>query len=189
MFLILIKETGRAHGSARSIEPFNIVECLELCSDLLEGFGGHSMAAGLSLLEENLEAFEESVNIAAAEIMPQGLPEPAVEVEAILNLNEITKDMAESILTLEPYGQGNPEPLFATESVVVQSMQKIGVDGAHLKLIVSGVNTDSFGCIAFGFGEYANKIAIGSKIDICYNIRLNSFNGNESIQLHINSIK
>ena len=105
-------ESGMGGGSARSIDKFNIVEALRLSADLLAGFGGHALAAGLSLPLENLDALEERLNDLASEIITDEDLLPRIEVEAKLEPSDITRQLAERIRDLEPFGEGNPEPLF-----------------------------------------------------------------------------
>lgn len=181
-------ETGMGGGSARSVEPFNMVEGLRHCSDLLGRFGGHALAAGLSIPLENMDAFEERINALASEVIPEAELAPRIDVEMELKPTEITRKLADMIALLEPYGEANPEPLFMSRDLTVLKRQRVG-DGSHLKLTVQGKNAPPIDCIAFKMGDVADDLELGSLVDLCYNIRLNSFNGNETVQLVVKAIR
>ncbi|MCX6344563.1 MAG: single-stranded-DNA-specific exonuclease RecJ [Armatimonadetes bacterium] len=180
-------ETGIASGSARSRFPFNLIEGLSECADILCGYGGHALAAGLSVIFENIEAFEERINTIAADIIKDEDLLPKIEAEVELEPGKITRQLADSIANLEPFGAGNPEPVFMTRGFIVKQRQRVG-DGSHMKLTVQGENCAPINCIAFRMGEYVDRLELGDTVDMCYNIRLNSFNGTESVQLTVNAI-
>ena len=182
------EETGIGSGSARSIDTFDIGAALEQCRDLLLRCGGHAFAAGVSLKLDKLEAFEERLNsIAAQVIKPEDLI-PHLEVEGELGVEDITESLLEDLARLEPFGVGNPEPLFMTRRAESVDCKTVGSDQAHLKLRVRGDATIPVDCIAFGFGPVCDSIPVGSSVDLCYNVRRNSYNGNESIQLMVKDL-
>ncbi len=173
---------GVGHGSARSTEDFNLLEGLRQCSSLLGRFGGHALAAGLSISLADVEAFEEKINALAAEVIPVEYLAPRIEVECEMDLADVTRELADTLAGMEPFGAGNPEPLFGSRGVCVQSIQRVG-DGSHLRLGVQGRGAAPMTCIGFGLGDLADQLAIGGIIDLCYCIRVNSFNGSETVQL------
>jgi single-stranded-DNA-specific exonuclease len=175
-------KTGMCTGSARSIAAFNLYEALCSCSDLLERFGGHAMAAGMSVRGENLERFDDEINALAEELISDEELVPRVEVEAELQPEEVTGELAGLLATLEPFGMGNPEPLFMTRGMVVRQRQRVG-DGSHLKLEVSSDGLPPISCIAFRMGDRCELLQLGGKVDLCYNLRLNEFNGAVTAQL------
>lgn len=182
------EETGIGHGSARSIPEFNMIKGLSLCSGHLGRFGGHTLAAGLSIATTDIDRFEEAINQVATEMVPEEAFEPRIEMDAELNAADIDGELAEMITRLEPFGTGNPEPLFMTRDLAVIQRQKVG-DGSHLKLVVQGKDAPPISCIAFKQGDMADHIDIGSRIEVCYHIRINEFNGNRSVQLTIKAIR
>lgn len=183
---ILLSEDGEAgvcSGSARSIDQFNLIDALRSCEDLLIRCGGHQHAAGLCVETAKLEGFEEKLNRIAGEIIrPEDLI-PTIVVDGVLHPEEVGFDLAREIAALEPFGHGNPEPVFVTPELEVVNKQRVGGDGSHLKMRVRGHGTEPADCIGFGMGELADGISVGSEVDICYNIRVNRFNGYENVQL------
>lgn len=182
------EKSGIAAGSARSIEGFHILEGLESCGHLLGKFGGHAAAAGLSVPLANLEAFETAINEYAAGVIPPEELVPRIVLDAELGACDISRELADQIAEMEPFGMGNPEPLFMSRGMKIVDMQRVG-DGSHLKLRVSGNGSDAISCIGFGLGELEGSVELGSLIDLCYTIRLNTYNGNESVQLVVKALR
>ena len=174
--------SGIGHGSGRSIDGFNLLEGLYHCGDLLAGFGGHTQAAGLSIQLDNLDAFEDKINEYAHEIIPAEALIPKVTAEIEIDSTDITRELVDMLASMEPFGMSNPEPLFITRNLNVLQRQRVG-DGSHLRLQVQGDGSSPVNCIAFGMGDMADNIELGGSIDLCYSIRLNVFNGNESVQM------
>lgn len=177
-----------AHGSARSIDAFNIIDALNECEDILINAGGHAKAAGLTLPADRLEEFRERLLDMAAEwISPEDLV-PRVEVEAEIRPSEITYSLQREIERMEPFGECNPEPLFVTRGLEVAELWRVGQDGAHLKMRVVGDGT-ALEAVAFGRGEMESEISRGSVIDLCYTLKTDKFNGSECVQLTVEDIK
>ncbi len=177
-----------ASGSARSVDGFNLLEGLHHCADLLGRYGGHALAAGLSVSLDNLDEFERKINAYAADmLMPEQLV-PKIMLDAELNASDISRKLADSIAGLEPFGAGNAEPLFMSCKMKVLDCQRVG-DGSHLRMRVDGNGSGSISCIAFGMGEMHSSIELGSAVDLCYSIRLNMYNGVESVQLVVKAIR
>lgn len=173
---------GIGSGSARSVPEFNLIEALRACEDLLERFGGHALAAGVTVRLANLDEFEERINSIAFAAIPEEELVPRVEVDAEIAPDQITRELADAIASMEPFGMGNPEPVFVTRNVAVVARQRVG-DGSHLKFQVQGHNQPPVDCIGFGLGDYADSLELGGLVDVCYSIRINDFNGADSVQL------
>jgi len=180
--------SGMACGSARSIEGFDLLAGLHHCADLLDRYGGHSFAAGLSLSLANLGEFEAKINAYAAGVIAPEQLMPRITLDAELAPSDITRGLADSIAGLEPFGEGNPEPLFVSRGVKVLDCQRVG-DGSHLRMRVDGDGAGPLSCICFGLGDLENSVELGSRVDLCYSIRLNAFNGVESVQLVVKAIR
>ena len=178
---------GVGHGSARSIESFHMLEALSACSDTLLRYGGHALAAGLKLSLDRLDEFEHRINEIGLELIAEDELVPTVDIEAEISLDEVTERVAEEIARFEPFGVGNPEPLFALRGVTVLQKQLVG-DGSHLKLLVGQGDSRTVGCIGFGLAGYAPSLEIGGSADLCCSIRFNHFNGNSSVQLNLTDI-
>jgi single-stranded-DNA-specific exonuclease len=129
-----------------------------------------------------LDEFEEAINAYAAEVIPDEELVARLELEAELQADEITTDLATALGMMEPFGTGNPEPLFLTRGLAVRQRVRVG-DGTHLKLEVTSDGLAPISCIAFGMGDACDEIQIGSGIDLCYSLRLNDFNGASPAQL------
>lgn len=182
------EQCGVACGSARSVEGFNLLEGLRYCDPLLDRYGGHTAAAGVSLPLANLDAFEKSINDYAAEMLPVEELVARITMDAELDTADVTHALADSIASLEPFGMGNPEPLFMSRAVHVVDRKRVG-DGSHLRLQVRGKTGAPISCIGFGLGDMESTVALGSAVDLCYSIRLNTFNGVESVQLMVKAIR
>ena len=174
--------SGFGHGSARSIDGFNMLEGLRHCHDLLAGYGGHTLAAGMSVQLDNLQAFEDKINEYALDMIPEEVLAPRVIAEVEINAADINRKLVDILALMEPFGMGNPEPLFITRNLNVLQRQRVG-DGSHLRLQVQGKDASPISCIAFGMGDAADIIELGGSIDLCYSIRLNVYNGIESVQM------
>jgi single-stranded-DNA-specific exonuclease len=182
------EERGIGTGSARSIEAFDIGSALDECRDVLLRCGGHALAAGVSINLEQLEAFEEKLNrIATEQITPEDLI-PRMEVDGDLSLDEVSMELLDDLKRMEPFGMGNPEPLFITRNAGLVDKRQVGSAQAHLKMRVGQNGARATDCIAFGKGDAYDTLQVGSGVDLCYNIRLNEFNGNQSVQLMVKDL-
>ncbi len=188
ILLTVNEEDGTAHGSGRSIEAFNMIDALNQCKDLLRRSGGHALAAGLSLSTDNLTEFEEKLNKIATEIIKPEDMIPRITVEGELDPTEISWELLREINRLEPFGSGNPEPVFCSSGIEVIDTGRVGGEGAHLKMKVR-VHSDRLDCIGFGMGPRQPSVQLGRSIDLCYNIRSNSYNGYDNLQLMLRDIR
>ena len=190
--VILTHSNGMATGSARSVNGFDLYQAIESCSDLLENFGGHKYAAGLTLKEQNIEKFRNRFEEAVREnIQPEQLI-PVVEIDTEIALHDIDEKFVRIISQFQPFGPENSAPVFLTENVVDNGFGKpVGNGKEHLKLNL--VQEDNpfkvFSAIAFNQGKHLPKISQGMGFDICYAIEENEFRGTISVQLNIKDIK
>jgi len=182
------EEGGIGVGSARSIETFDIGSALDECRDVLLRCGGHALAAGVSIKLDKLEAFEEKLNrIATERITPEDLI-PRMEVDGDLTLDEVSMELLDELKRLEPYGMGNPEPVFVTRNAKLIDKRQVGSAQDHLKLRVGRDGARPTDCIAFRQGDAYDTLQVGSGVDLCYNIRLNEFNGTQIVQLTVKDL-
>ena len=189
--VVLTKSSELITGSARSVTGFDIYKAIEGCRELLENFGGHTYAAGLSLKEENLSAFTERLQkLAAEEIIPEQMI-PQIDIDAVLDLHNITPQFMNELKRMSPFGPENQKPVFCSLGVKDYGTSKlVGKDQDHIKLelIDDRSNTPIHG-IAFGMHQHINHIKAMKPFDICYTIEENTYNGNTSLQLMIKDIK
>lgn len=177
-------------GSARSVKGFDIHLALSQCSDLLESFGGHAFAAGLSLKPEHLNKFIETFEQIVSDTISESSLVPSIEIDAEIAFNEINMNFFTILKRFSPFGPQNLQPLFVTKDVICADDVRI-VGETHLKLSVFQRNSRSYpiNAIAFGFGHYYKQIAQGTPFQICYHIDTNEWQGKTTLQLNIKDIK
>ena len=182
-------EDGIISGSARSVGGFDIYTAIDSCSDLLTNFGGHKYAAGLSMHIDNLPAFCERFEQYVATHIREDQLQPTLLVEAELELADITPAFYNVIRCLEPFGPGNPRPLFVSRNLINhRDTRAVGKDGEHLRLDVTDRAYAITG-IAFKRGAMAQHIQNGNPVDICYELDENTFNNRTTIQMMVQDIK
>ncbi|HPG32838.1 MAG TPA: DHHA1 domain-containing protein [Lentimicrobium sp.] len=188
--IVLTQSNGLITGSARSIKDFDIYDAIDECSELLEHFGGHKYAAGLSMKPENLEAFIEKFETVAARMISDEMLTPEVEVDLEINLNEINQKFFRVLKQFAPFGPGNMSPVFQTKRVIDNGYGRV-VGKNHLKLTIGQPEIASvpFPAIAFQQGDHFHYISQGNSFNICYHIEENEWNNQKSIQLNIKDIK
>ena len=190
--IVLTKSNGFITGSARSIPGFDLYEAIESCADLLENFGGHMYAAGLTLKESNYEIFctrfEDFVkNKITAEILT-----PIINIDTFLEFKQITPKFFRILKQFQPFGPGNMSPVFITQSVYDNGNgRRVGTDAGHLKLelIQEDEPHRQISAIAFNRAEHFDHLKSGNPVDICYSIAENYYRGIANIQLRIRDIK
>ena len=188
--IILTESNGMATGSARSVKDFDVYTAIENCSHLLEQFGGHKFAAGLSLKTENVKAFIEAFeNEVSRSIKPEMLI-PTVEIDLEIALDDINDKLIRILNQFAPHGPHNMTPVFVSRAVLDTGFAKV-VGANHLKLEVYQPNTQltKIEAIAFGKGDFLNFFKRNILVDIVYKIKVNEFRGVTSIQLIIEEIK
>lgn len=186
-FMIHLKD-GTGKGSCRSYGGFNLFAALDACSDLLEGFGGHELAAGFTIQESNIDAFRQRMNRYVRSAMDGELPVSSLDIDAAITVpGEVTLDQVESLANLEPYGAGNPRPVFALLGATVDSIQSVG-QGRHLKLRLSK-GTSRFDAIFFSVTEAECGITAGSRVDAAFYLQANTFRGTTTLQLQLIDIR
>jgi single-stranded-DNA-specific exonuclease len=187
--IVLSLTDGMISGSARSVGGFDIYSAIDSCNDLLTNFGGHIYAAGLSMKPENLSAFKERFEKYVSEhILPEQM-QPVIEVETEISFADITAQFFNILRHLEPFGPGNPRPVFVTRNVCnYRYTRRVGKQNEHLRLDVTD-RTGSLQGIAFGKGDFALPLMNGENMDICYELQQNTFNGQTNIQMMVQDIK
>lgn len=188
--IILTESNGMATGSARSVKDFDIYNAIESCSDLLEQFGGHMYAAGLTMKIENIEKFTERFEECVAETIQDHMLTQEIDIDSVLRLQDITPAFFNILKQFAPFGPGNMNPVFRTENVRDTGLSRI-VGNNHLKLNLAEDETKRFGLdgIAFQMGQHYPFISRRIPFDICYTIEENTFNGKTNIQLNVKDIK
>ena len=185
--VLISVNNGIAKGSSRSIKGFNIYDALSGVSDLLIKFGGHELAAGLSLYEKDLEAFKEKINENASEIFKKESFSPEITLDCELKGKNINEEYFEFLKRLEPFGMGNPEPVFLIKNAVVKNAFSFSMD-KHMRLNVlkDGKDLENVG---FGLGKYAPSLRGGDKLHIAATLGINEYKGIRRLQGVIRDIK
>ncbi|MCQ2187502.1 MAG: single-stranded-DNA-specific exonuclease RecJ [Bacteroidales bacterium] len=190
--VVLTKSNGFVTGSARSVAGFDLYEAIESCADLLENFGGHVYAAGLTLKEENLAEFARRMDEFVSGKVTSDMLIPIVDVDARLDFAQITPKFFRILKQFQPFGPGNSNPLFITENVYdAGSGRKVGAGGVHMKLdlIQESQPYHQIAAIAFNMAESYDYIREGNPFDVCYAIVENYYRGSSTLQLRVRDIK
>lgn len=177
-------ENGTAKGSCRSIGDFSVYDALEYCSDILSGFGGHTLAAGCSLDYEKIGAFRKKINEYASRNIPDF---SSVRISCKLNPTGISTNLLDALEQLEPYGMGNPKPVFAFCGMTVSAVRPIG-GGKHIRLELTRGNL-RMQAVKFGVSENAFQFNIGDNVDIAAVVEKNEYNGKITPSIQIKEIK
>ena len=181
-------QEGLVTGSARSVYGFDLYDAIESCSDLLENFGGHLYAAGLTLKEENLEQFCTRIEKSISQAIIPEMQTPVMDVDARLNFSQITPKFLRILKQFQPFGPGNSAPVFLTENVYDNGMgRKVGAEGGHLKLelIQESHPYHHISAIGFNMAHFFDHIKAGNPIDVCYSIVENYYRGTANTQLRV----
>lgn len=174
-------------GSSRSVKGYNIYEGLFGVSELLIKFGGHSLAAGLSINPKNIDILREKINENAKEIFESGDISPYIKIDAELKAKNINLKYAEDLKKLEPFGMGNPQPLFIIKDALIKESYSFSLaKHMRLNLVKEGVSLEAVG---FNMGSFANSLKLGQKIFLLCSVDINEFRGNKKIQAKIKDIR
>lgn len=189
--VVLTKSNGLISGSARSVLGFDVYKAIESCRDILETFGGHMYAAGLSLKEENLEEFKRRFEAISFDEIEVGTIRPQLLIDLEVPLSVITDDFVSELSQFAPFGPENSKPLFLTRGVVDDGGSKlVGRGQQHIKLELIDPTIDKpIQAIAFGFSRFFNEVKKFQPIDICYTIEKNRHSNEVYTQLMVKDIK
>lgn len=189
--IVLTKSGELITGSARSVPGFDIYKAIDHCRDLLENFGGHMYAAGLSLREDNLEKFTQRFETYVSDNIEPGQLIPQIEIDAVIDFKDITPKFFRILKQFNPFGPENMKPIFCTKRVYdYGSSRLVGKDQEHLRLEVIDNNSKNIMTgIAFGMHAHNEHIKSSKPFDICYTIEENTFNGKTTIQLMVKDIR
>ena len=183
--ILLCEEDGECKGSGRSIPGFDLHEALMECNDTIDKFGGHAMAVGININKEKVEEFKEEFEKIAKEKEVDKII-PILNLDAEIKLDDVNKEMVDSLKELEPFGEDNKMPIFAFRNLKIDSIRSLS-DGKHLRLSVKD-NKNIINAIGFNMGTLVDTYRIGDRVDIAGNLEINSFNGVDSIQINIKDI-
>ncbi len=185
--ILFAVDGDEAKGSGRSISGFNLFGALENCSDMLEKFGGHELAAGLAIKAENIEEFRKKINEYSKDKISENMMIPTVMLDAAIKVPYINMDTVHDINRLQPFGVENPTPAFAVRNIRIHKISVMS-EGKHLRmtLLKDGKYLDAVG---FGMGEYYHHLEEGDYVDVAFALDINDYKGFQNVQLILKDIK
>ncbi|MBX7124808.1 MAG: single-stranded-DNA-specific exonuclease RecJ [Cyclobacteriaceae bacterium] len=187
--IILTLSNDRITGSARSVNGFDLYGALQGCSDLLDKFGGHKYAAGLTLLPENLPAFQKKFEEVVAHTITEEQLTPIIEIDIQIPFDAITPKFINILKQMAPFGPENPRPVFEARNVYVANSLSVFKD-RHMRFLAGQKgNENVFSAVAFDLAGYYTRVANGDRFQMAFTIEENTFNGSTSIQLRVKDIK
>ncbi len=186
--LSLDEEKGQAKGSARSIAGFDLFENLSECRDILPHFGGHPMAAGMTLNIEDVEELRQRMNQKAAQRLTEEDYTPITDVDIECRVDEVTLETIEQLEMLSPFGVANPKPKVLVKGVLPQQIRQIGNKSNHLKLVIEQEG-NSLDCVGFGFGETYHHVSPGASLDVLGELSINEWNNFRKPQVFLKDIR
>lgn len=186
--IVITKSESACKGSGRSIEGYNMFEALFSCRSLLERFGGHYMAAGLSIKEENIERLSAELNRCCTLTDDDFMK--TVRIEKELMLSEVTKELAFELSRMEPFGKENREAVFGTKNVFVESVNFVGANKNIMQFTFIDENDRKLRGVCFdGFENFKSEALKNFRMDIVYSVEINEYNGNKYLQLNIKDFR
>ena len=188
--VVLTYSNGFATGSSRSVRGFDVYSAIKSCRDLLENFGGHTNAVGLTLREENIPEFRRRFTEYVEEHIHDTQVTPSIDVDCEITFDQINNEFLRCLRFFNPFGPENPKPVFVTHNVRDFGTSKlVGRNEEHIKLeLVDNHSKRVMNAIAFGMAEHFEKIKAGAQFDICYTIEETRHRNNSSIQLQVKGI-
>ncbi|SHI83590.1 single-stranded-DNA-specific exonuclease RecJ [Flavobacterium terrae] len=188
--IVFTKSGEKLAASARSVKDFDIYNALEACAEHLEQFGGHMYAAGMTIKEENLQAFKQAFEEFVQKTIHPDLLTPEISIDLEINFDDINPKLLRILKQFEPFGPENMTPIFLTKNVFDSGYPKqLGSDNEHLRLFVKQEQSEGFGTIGFGLGKKIEIARDRKPFDLVYSIEENEWNGNTTIQLQMRDLK
>jgi len=178
------KQDNQFVGSFRSIDQMNIIKALEKCSELLIRYGGHSQAAGVQVKQENMEKFYEKLSGLIEEELVGLDITPTIGIDLEISPADVNWDLVDAIKALQPFGEGNEEPIFLMKDLLIDDLKTVGNGSKHLKLSLRAqASPKTFEAIGFSFGDKFPDLKVGDAVDVVFNLQEDEWNGNKKMQL------
>jgi len=184
---VLTRGETESRGSFRSIPELNVIEIIEQCGSLLKKFGGHAQAAGMTIENKNIDEFYEKFNTLATAVLSDVVTEPELWIDMKLHPEHITPVLCRDLKLFAPFGEGNQEPVFTLENMVIEEVRFVGSGEKHLKIrLTSKENkSKSFDAIGFSLGKAFPDLKKGDVLDIVFQLNENTWNGSATVQLKL----
>lgn len=188
--LVFTRSGDKLAASARSVRDFDVYNVIEACSEFIEQYGGHKYAAGLTMKEENYQAFKQAFEDEVSKTIDRSLLIPEIKIDAKIDLKDITPKFYRIIKQFAPYGPENMTPVFMTEDLKDTGYGKcVGADKTHLRMTVVQPGANALVAIGFGMGDKVNLITDNKLFKVVYSVDENEWNGNVSLQLKLRDVK
>lgn len=184
--IVISLEDEFGHGSARSIKPYHLLNGLESCRELFEQFGGHAQAAGMRIKNENIRDLRDKLNAHARACLRAEDLIPEINVDAVVSSKSLGQELVHQIKSLEPFGMGNPKPIFVTKNLVLTS-EPLVMKEKHLKLRLTDRERNQFEAVWWNGAEQASELKLRSQtmLDIAYTPEINLWNNQQRLQLNL----
>ena len=188
--IVFCESNGLVTGSARSVKDFDVYDAIDDCNDLLEHFGGHKYAAGLSLKPENLDEFKKRFEAKVSETIEDHMLIPEVSIDSVINLTEIVPKFFRILKQFSPFGPGNLSPIFLTKDLYDTGFsRKVGKNHIKLSVVHKHISCFPMSGIAFQLGDKVDFVINSEPFNMCYHVEENVWNGRTSLQLNVKDIK
>ncbi len=188
--IVFCESNGLITGSARSVKDFDVYDAIDDCNDLLEHFGGHKYAAGLSLKPENLDEFKKRFEAKVSETIEDHMLIPEVSIDSVINLTEIVPKFFRILKQFSPFGPGNLSPTFLTKDLYDTGFsRKVGKNHIKLSVVHKHISCFPMSGIAFQLGDKVDFVINSEPFNMCYHVEENVWNGRTSLQLNVKDIK
>lgn len=187
--IVLTLSNGMVSGSARSIAGYDIYNAIKACSDLLEQFGGHKYAAGLTMLEHNVPEFIRRFEQVVADTIDETKLKPEIHIDAELQLNDINPKFYHILRQFAPFGPSNMKPIFLVRNVVDAGWSAAVGTNNHLRLAIKQAHSAVVKGIGYNMGHYVDFVKSGEAFDVCFSIEENTYNQNTSLQINVRGIQ
>ncbi len=188
--VVFTESNGILAGSARSVKDFDVYEALNACTDILDQFGGHMYAAGMTLKKERFEDFKNHFEAVVKDSIREEQRLPQVDIDLKVKLNELNPKFFRILRQMAPFGPGNMDPVFQSDQLVDAGSRVVGNDKSHLRVVL---REPASGCtltgIGFGMADKIDLLKSGSPVSVCYHLDENEFRGVKSLQLRLKDIK
>ncbi len=184
--IILEQGAEESRASCRSIPQFDVTQALDRCADLLVRHGGHALAAGFTILNNNIPALKERMMHYASEALAGQDLVPSIDIDMAVDIHQLSEELVDALSLLEPTGYHNAQPLFVSRNVRVLDYRTVGDEGRHLKLKFARAGQPPLDAIAFRLGDWAAEMP--DVIDVAYYVELNEWNGRTSLQMNVQDI-
>ncbi len=185
--VLSIDEDGTARGSGRSVEGFSMFAAVSSCQDLLIRYGGHPMAAGVTLQAGNIPEFRRRLNLFARDRYPN-MPAPSLRLDCMLNPSNLTLGVVKDMLPLQPFGAGNPQPMFGIFGAELKAVHPLGSSGNHCRLRCAWKGF-SFDCLRFGVGAEAFPFEAGDQVDLAVNLEIDNYRRDKGFDFIVRDMK